>query len=292
MCTDTSGGKLTQFAGGAQTFGLACLADGRVYFTDSATPAIGRIDPDGGQTRFDIPTPAEHIFGIAIGADGQIWVTEWSNDSSSAPGAQLISRIASDGSKYDVVPISGYGIPREVALGPDGAVWFTIGSSLAKLDPERGSCEFLSPPWQTPWITVEVGALTISADGTVWIGSISGASGHIGGYSPTSRAWIVHEIPGGFPNQLAVEDNGVLWYTDFHHAQAGRIDPEGRLTRVDIPGQPFGITASRDEIWITEFAASRATKLDRDTAQPIETLPLPIGSQPQAVGVDRPVSCG
>jgi hypothetical protein len=212
-------------------------------------------------------------------------VAEWSSDSYSGPGVQLVSRIAPDGSAYDVVPISGYGIPRAVALGSDGAVWFTIGSSLARLDPERGSCEFLSPPWQTPWMSVEVGAITISADGTVWIGAITGASGHIAGYSPTTRDWIDHEIPGGFPNQLAVDADGVLWFADFHHSQAGRISPENQLTRAHIPGHPFGIAAAGDEIWITEFAASRVTRLDRETVQPVESLPLPIGSEPQAVGV-------
>jgi streptogramin lyase len=277
---------VTEFSGGKQTYGVAIADDGVVYFTDSATPAVGRIDLAGDVTTYALPSDATHVFGIAVGPDSNIWITEWSNPGDPHPDVQKIGRMARDGSSYDSVSVAAYGTPRQITASSD-ALWFAVGGPLAvggglgrlSLD---GHLDFYRFPWQTPWVSLEAGGITRDLDNNIWLG-LGGTTGYLAKFSPTDSTWTPYPIGPWIPAQLAVGTDGAVWFTDFHHNRLGRLAPDGNTQLFEFSGNPFGITsASNGALWVAEFSGNRLCKIDPSTAERLEIVDLPhTNSQPQ-----------
>jgi virginiamycin B lyase len=61
----------------SQPKGVACGADGSVWYTAAAGNEVGRLKQDGVTIEaFDVPTVGGHPFAIAVGLDGSVWFTE------------------------------------------------------------------------------------------------------------------------------------------------------------------------------------------------------------------------
>jgi virginiamycin B lyase len=57
--------------------GIACAADGSVWFTETVGNRVGRLRPDRTTfDEFDVPTASSTPYGIAVGPDSTIWFTE------------------------------------------------------------------------------------------------------------------------------------------------------------------------------------------------------------------------
>jgi hypothetical protein len=113
---------ITEFTVGAGSSptGIAAGPDGNVWFTDNgATPAIGRITPQGVITEYSIGlSPGASPWDIARGDDGTLWFTDHS-----AGGA--IGRITTAGVITEFPGATG--TPEDITNGPDGNMWFTTG---------------------------------------------------------------------------------------------------------------------------------------------------------------------
>ncbi len=101
-----SDGKVTEFpipSHDSQPRAMAAHPDGSIWFVETSTNALGRIDRDGRITEHKVPTPNSSLRGVAVGADGDLWYT--------ANAANKIGRMAPDGSvrgEYDIpTPQSG-----------------------------------------------------------------------------------------------------------------------------------------------------------------------------------------
>src|SRR5919107_606923 len=77
--------------------------DGALWFCESGTSKIGRLDPGTGTfAEFDLPTTPATPIGITVGSDGHLWFTEKS--------ANKIGRISLDGDVTEFpVPTPGAG---------------------------------------------------------------------------------------------------------------------------------------------------------------------------------------
>src|SRR5205807_612866 len=96
---------------------------------------VGRVSPQGIFNTFvTMPTPFSRPNAIALGPDGNMWVTEDQamQIAKISPGGQVLA-------EYRVPHANSGGLPTIVA-GSDGNLWFTEPSvsQVAKIDPFTG----------------------------------------------------------------------------------------------------------------------------------------------------------
>jgi virginiamycin B lyase len=97
---------------------MAAHPDGSIWFVETSTNALGRIDRAGRISEHKVPIPQASLRGVTVGADGDLWYT--------ANAANKIGRMAPDGiarGEYDIpTPASG---ARCIAALRDGRLFFT-----------------------------------------------------------------------------------------------------------------------------------------------------------------------
>jgi virginiamycin B lyase len=104
-------------AAGSRLQWLASSSDGSLWFTDSGTNKIGRINTSGAVREFSVPTGNAGLSGICQGPDGNFWFIEQS--------ANKVGSVSPSGSFHEyAIPTPSSGAVAIVA-GPDGALWFT-----------------------------------------------------------------------------------------------------------------------------------------------------------------------
>jgi virginiamycin B lyase len=106
---------------------IAAGPDGNMWFTETNTGNIGRVNLKDGQTPHTITEFATGLQtdprGIVAGPDGKIWFTQ----TGPAP-PERIGHINIDGSNYQQTDKSSgmTGDPEGIAVGQDGGLWFTL----------------------------------------------------------------------------------------------------------------------------------------------------------------------
>jgi streptogramin lyase len=115
----------TAYPTGHNIVGLTSGPDGAMWFTTTDN-LIGRITTDGSVSTFSDPS-IQGPGGITSGPDGGLWFTNYSD---SVRGLGSIGRISVTGVVTSYTePIGGFVHvihPKDIALGSDGALWFTI----------------------------------------------------------------------------------------------------------------------------------------------------------------------
>ncbi len=109
--------------------------DGNMWFTETNTGNIGRVNLKDGQNPHTITEfasgPGTAPRGIVAGPDGKIWFTQ----TGPAP-PERIGHIDIDGGNYQQTDKSSgtTGDPEGIAVGPDGGLWFTLfnGSQIGR----------------------------------------------------------------------------------------------------------------------------------------------------------------
>jgi virginiamycin B lyase len=94
---------------------LAIAPDGAAWFADQTGYGITRLK-DGVFTRHQIESARGGPYGVAVTADGAVWVTLQN-------GNQLIQLAADGNSRTFDLPRAG-AVPTDVGVGSDGSVWF------------------------------------------------------------------------------------------------------------------------------------------------------------------------
>jgi virginiamycin B lyase len=223
-------------------------------------------------------------------------------------------------------------MPTAIALGDDGAVWFTIGnadwlgrlrSGVIEKVPTEG--ENLDPlglaiardgsAWYTDIVAraivrvtpsgtvsrfgldtpvARLGRLAIAADGAVWFAELSENS-----ISELSEgSFIRHDVESaqGGPYGVAVGGDGTVWGSLQSGNQIVRVDREGHVSAIDLPRRGAGPTdvavAPDGAVWFIEF---RANALARYKDGRVEDYPMgdePVGLSGLAVGTDGAVWVG
>ncbi|HWC47476.1 MAG TPA: hypothetical protein VG448_01150 [Solirubrobacterales bacterium] len=163
-------------------------SEGNLWFADNGQtpPPVERITPAGTIERFEAGIdPSTYYLGpFALGADGNTWFSvvkrSLLNGGRPKAGSAAIGRITPTGqiTEFDkcLRSLTSYSRPDSLALGPDGDVWFSTGStaepgkatrastpSIGRITPSGEITEFrlgLRP-------TSEPGRL-VSAGGRIW----------------------------------------------------------------------------------------------------------------------------
>jgi virginiamycin B lyase len=142
--------------------------------------------------------------------------------------------------------------PADVAVGPDGAVWFTEANAdkIGRVRPNGQITEFPLPAGSEPH------GITGGPDGAVWFAETG--TNTIG---RMTTAGALTEFPthvsGSAPTQIALGPDGNLWFTETLADRIGRVTPAGVMTEV-FTGMssinPEDITTGPDgNMWFTAF---------------------------------------
>ena len=173
-------------------------------------------------------------------------------------------------SEYSVpTPSSG---PQSVAMGPDGALWFTelSGLKIGRMTTDG----FVTAEFAVPTASSLPLEIVAGPDGALWFTEESGNKiGRI------TTAGTVTEFPvptaGSNPTGIAAGPDGALWFTEGHGQKIGRITTAGTVTEVaSTTGFPTDIVAGPDgALWFTEQGGN---KIGRITVAGVVTeFPVP-----------------
>lgn len=208
-------------------------------------PIIGRLTPSGELTEFDLPREGGHPIRLALGPDGNVWLSE-------TQGHRL-ARVAPSG-QIQGFPLPAGSEPYDLAAGPDGAIWFMenrpSGQAIARMTTAGALNEFPLPPGEAGESGGGLygsGSVLAGPDGRIWFVSEAGSVGRI---SPDGRISRV-PIPTRNPEDLALGPEGSIWYTSaagppclegdtvcggagyYQSGVIGRIDPAPLSVQID-----------------------------------------------------------
>lgn len=213
-------------------FNIALDAQGRVWFTQRAAGAIGRLDPVSGQvTHLPLPRPGTGPAGLGIDLrSGKVWFTQSYADTVASldPATGAVTELPMGTSSSGLV--TG---PAGLAVDAQGGVWFAkLEGKLGYVAP--GAREVQLMP--TPPGALRPAGLAIDAQGDVWMGALDGNS--LIRYQPASRQFSVYPLPvGGVdtspsappaartsrPFGLAFDSSGNLWFSQQYTGQLGML---------------------------------------------------------------------
>jgi len=292
--TDSATHTITEYATSAtDPFGIATGADGNLWFAENnvSSPAISSISSNGtGYTKHTMPSTSpswESPFGVILGGDGNIWVGDDNSQNVGevttagtvttyqlahvftnfdAPGldglvwfsecsTDALASVSTTGQLTAYAPPGGNNI-QGVALGPDGAIWFTdIGSRHIGRIANGTASEFTSSSFTNQPSTSE--DITAGSDGNLWV-----AEGTRIAQVSTSGSFL-NEFTGGIGNAnfITAGPDGAVWFTDTSNDAIGRITTSGTITEYSIPtgaSTPNGITVGPDgNLWFTEGSSHK-----------------------------------
>ena len=105
-------------------------------------------------------------------------------------------------------------------------------------------------------------------------------------FDAASGTFTQFPIPtvGADPFDVAVDGNGIVWFTEFHANRIGRLNPAtGVITETVVMGDLRQITVATDgTVWFTERFANAVGHLDPATSQ-VTLFPLAAGAGPEGI---------
>jgi len=248
---------------------------------DGGLPYSGRppVDADPRIIEFEIPTANSGPWGIALGADGNLWFTERDGN--------RIGRITPAGVITEFPVPSTNPRPFDITPGPDGNLWFTedrVYSNLGRITISGIITEFALPN-TSAWPR----SIAAGPDGNLWFTQSSGPTIGIGTTSGSITELAVSTVASAL-NDITVGPDGDLWFTDSIGDKIGHILASGAIVAFPVPipagsnGSPERIIAGPDgALWFTKNAASlgRIT-----TAGTLTDFPIPSTADSIATGPD------
>jgi virginiamycin B lyase len=243
--------------------GIVATADGNLWLAETSVARIVRVTPTGAVTEFTLPAGREPL-DLAI-AGGLVYFTERAGDRVGRinPTAGSDAGIQASIAEF-AVPGAG-SAPTGIALGSDGALWFT----------ESGSAEIgrlttagvITNEYPVPGTGSGPSGIAAGVDGALWF--TEQGSGEIGRVT-TAGAVSEFIVPGlsTQPNSLGAitaGPDGALWFAASGVDQIGRITTAGAQSRfvvADGAGIEDLVTGSDGALWFTE---GRAGKIGRIT---------------------------
>jgi streptogramin lyase len=223
----------------------------------SPTPAVTKQIP--------IPTASSLPAGIALGADGNIWFTEF------APSK--IGQLSDGSISENVTPTHNSG-PNGIASGPGPSLnlWFTetnVGQVAQITISGPPYTEYALPtPSPGPASSPRPTGIVLAPDGNIWVTDPG-----------TNSIWRIRQIHArpfvlfkqialtgnAQPGAIVVGPDSALWFTEPGTNSIGRVPVSGApVTEYSLgPGRsmPTGIASSNDGLWITETKARQLVRM-------------------------------
>lgn len=200
------------------------------------SPQIDELTASGPSLRYSYPSSARLPTSIALGEDGDLWLTGAAEDLERyAPGGSMTSFPADS--------------PTEVVAGPDGSLWFTdeVGGIVGRIN-TKGEVTTYPLSGGASVFAAQAGpfGIAVGPEGALWVAEQN--LGRIARLTPSGELWEIPiplpaNLPSGpwwraEPRYLAAGEEGDMWFTDPGTESIGRISPSGEITEYRIPPAP------------------------------------------------------
>lgn len=263
----------------------ALAGDGAIWFTDSWTSCVGRLDPEtdriGG---WGTPTAGSDPHGMTEDPDGTVWYA--------GTGAGIIGRVHPETVEITEHRLpEGAGAPHSLAVH-HGEVWFTLQrtGALGRLDRTTGDISLHPLPEEAS----SAYDLAVDSAGHLWT-TLSGIPA-LGRIDPATGE--MREVPlpeGARPSGVAVDATGGVWYSDAGRSLLGVLDA-GTFEASEFPTAgdrafPRAVSSGPDgRIWYFEERGARLVGLDpaggKQVILTVPDLPAP-GRTVRRIAVDH-----
>lgn len=234
---------------------------GPVWYTAQHQGALGRLDPQSGDTRHIELGAGSKPHGVIVGADGHAWVTD--------SGLNAIVRVDTKTLEVTAYPLpeeTGYANLNTAAFDGTGRLWFTGQSGIyGRLDPDSGEMEvFDAPRGPGPY------GIAATPQGGIYYASLAGS--HIAHVDTDSGEANVLEPP--TPDQGArrvwSDSEGRIWVSEWNSGQLTRYEPEtGQWESWKLPGeapQAYAVYVDHDDkVWVSDFGANAMLRFDPES---------------------------
>src|SRR6516164_1112989 len=163
-------------------FGIVMGPDRNLWFTSGT--GIYKLTTSGGLTRYSLPTvaPVVYAYNIAVGHDGNLWVTTRGGCSYTILRVTLAGVIMTFSTGGE--SLGGGSSPDGIVAGPDGNIWFTEAnfcssgpSAIGRITPTGKVTHFLTPTANSVPTSIVTGS-----DGNLWF--TENAANKIGRITP------------------------------------------------------------------------------------------------------------
>jgi len=264
--------RIESFAvpGGAHPHDVAPAPDGSVWYTAQHQGALGRLDPESGQTT-QIPLgEGARPHGVIVGPDGLAWVTDGGLNAIVSVDPKTLSV-----TRYPLPDDTGYANLNTATFGGDGRLWFTGQSGIyGALDPGSGEIRvYQAPRGYGPY------GIHHTPAGEVWYASLAG--GYIGDVDEETGAVRVVDPPTANAGTRRVwsDSSGVLWVSEWNAGRLARYDPRsGAWREWPLQGDDSAAYAvyvdEYDKVWLSDFGANAVLRFDPES-ETFESFPIP-----------------
>jgi virginiamycin B lyase len=259
---------------GTHPHDVAPAPDGSVWYTAQISGALGKLDPETGETRHIPLGSGSSPHGVIVGPDGAPWITD--------SGLNAIVRVDPDTEEVQRFPLpaeSGYANLNTAAFDPNGIIWFTGQNGIyGRLDPSNGDMQvFEAPRGRGPY------GITVTPDGIVYYASLAGS--YIGRIDPqTGEARVLEPpTPGQGARRVWSDSQGQVWVSEWNAGQVAVYDTASDSWQEwALPGsgpQAYAVYVDdQDMVWLSDFGANSLVRFD-PTTEAFTTFELP---SPQA----------
>lgn len=203
-----------------------------LWFTETSTNKIARIDPSRMITEYSIPTAGSKPFDIQHGPDGAMWFTE--------SGVGKIGRIDSIG-KITEYPVGAANDAPTALITQSGALWFTeVGSGrIGRLTISGMVSHFATGSGQL------TGDITNTSDGSLWAPKSTSVV-----RLKTDGTLTEFPLPDG-----VVNTGGIFGHNDGVFIGAIKADGQGAILSVSATGQVHEYDLPRKYLLPIEMAS-------------------------------------
>lgn len=220
---------------------MAKAADGGLWFSDTNTGKVGRIDVQGNIEEFALPDPQSGPAYLTPGPDGAMWFTEVTGK---------IGRITADGHLTEYTLAKLRSLPEGITVGPDGAIWFAdeTGNYIGRITTSGALSGFPLPDRgavQCGWVCPH--GIVTGPDGALWFTEeqFSFAGGNRVGRMTTAGKLTEYLVPtaDSSPWDITVGLDGNVWFGEATYGYVGRITMSGSITEFALPNASQGAVA-------------------------------------------------
>ncbi len=256
-----SGGKISENVTPTRKAGPAGIASGpgpnlNVWFTEAKVHRVAQITVSGPPyTEYTLPDAAATPTGIALGGDGNMWVTD--------PGTNSIWKVEplriKPHVKFTQYRLTGDAQPLDITDGPDGALWFTEPgtNSIGRLPVSgRPLTEYKVTP-----ANAGLKGIASATDNGLWF--IEQKAKQIGRMSTTGVVTAQYPLAGSVaPDDLVQGIDGNFYFTDTGGNKIGQFFFRGhRVNLYPIPtanSAPTDMTLGTDsQVYFIETAGNK-----------------------------------
>ncbi|WP_215543906.1 alkaline phosphatase family protein [Amycolatopsis sp. CA-230715] len=263
---------------GTNPYGMV-KAGNRLYVTNSGASDVSVVDTKTNKITGSI-TVGLYPHGIAATPDGKhVFVANTGPDTGQG-GSKTVSVLDTAAGKVSATIEAGLA-PHAVAVSPDGkTLYATCFDGLSVVDIETGKVRTRLAD------QARAGGVAVTPDGrqvyvvNTWERTVS--------VLDTRTAAVIARVPvGEAPWKVAISTDGHAAYvTNANADTVSVIDTGSRRVRGTVAAVghiPTGITAGKDEVWLTTNASSTVVAIDAKSLKIVARVPLGLSAEPSDV---------